>query len=100
MLDEIIELDKKYYMNTFGDRLPVCFTEGKGMKLISSEGKTYYDFLGGIAVNALGHSHPVFIEDLKAQLDKVIHTSSLYYIENQARLAEKIVKNTCKNLLL
>ncbi len=95
MLDEIIELDKKYYMNTFGDRLPVCFTEGKGMKLISSEGKTYYDFLGGIAVNALGHNHPVFIADLKAQLDKVIHTSSLYYIENQARLAEKIVKNTC-----
>ncbi len=95
MLDEIIESDKKYYMNTFGDRLPVCFVSGNGMKLTSDDGKTYYDFLGGIAVNALGHKHPIFIADLKAQLDKVIHTSSLYYIENQAKLAEKIVSSTC-----
>ena len=95
MLNKIIDLDKKYYMNTFGDRLPVCFTKGNGMKLISSDDKVYYDFLGGIAVNSLGHNHPVFIADLKEQLDKVIHTSSLYYIENQAKLAQKIVENTC-----
>lgn len=95
MLNEIIEIDKKYYMNTFGDRLPVCFTSGKGMKLFSDDGKEYYDFLGGIAVNALGHGHPKFVAALKSQLDKVIHTSSLYYIENQARLAKKLVENSC-----
>ena len=95
MLEEIIGLDKQYYMNTFGDRLPVCFEKGNGMKLTSTDGKVYYDFLGGIAVNALGHGHPVFIERLKEQLDKVIHTSSLYYIENQAKLAKKLVENTC-----
>lgn len=94
MLEDIIQLDKKYYMNTFGDRLPVCFTGGEGLKLFSQDGRTYYDFLGGIAVNALGHGHPKFINALKNQLDKVIHTSSLYYIENQAKLAEKLVKNT------
>lgn len=94
MLEDIIQLDKKYYMNTFGDRLPVCFTGGEGLRLFSQDGRTYYDFLGGIAVNALGHGHPKFINALKNQLDKVIHTSSLYYIENQARLAEKLVKNT------
>jgi acetylornithine aminotransferase/acetylornithine/N-succinyldiaminopimelate aminotransferase len=94
MLDEVIELDKKYYMNTFGDRLPVSFVSGSGMKLISDTGKEYYDFLGGIAVNALGHGHPKFIKALKEQLDKVIHTSSLYYIENQAKLAQKLVENT------
>lgn len=94
MLDEIIELDKKYYMNTFGSRLPVCFTDGKGLKLFDGSGREYYDFLGGIAVNALGHNHSKFISALKNQLDKVIHTSSLYYIENQAKLAEKLVKNT------
>lgn len=94
MLDEIIALDKKYYMNTFGDRLPVCFTGGKGMKLIADNGKEYYDYLGGIAVNALGHGHPKFIAALKNQLDKVIHTSSLYYIENQARLAAKLAEST------
>lgn len=95
MLDEIIELDKKYYMNTFGDRLPVCFTSGSGIRLTADDGKEYYDYLGGIAVNALGHSHPRFIAALKNQLDKVIHTSSLYYIENQAKLAEKLVQSTC-----
>ncbi len=96
MIEEIKSLDKKYYMNTFGDRLNVMFEKGEGMRLFSSEGKEYYDFLGGIAVTALGHNHPKFIEALKNQLDKVIHTSSLYYIENQARLAQKIVeKSSC-----
>lgn len=95
MLQDIIALDKKYYMNTFGDRLPVCFVKGEGLKLFADDGKVYYDFLGGIAVNALGHGHKDFIAALKAQLDKVIHTSSLYYIENQAKLAQKLVENTC-----
>ena len=95
MLEEIIKLDKEYYMNTFGDRLPVCFTKGEGLKLFADDGKEYYDFLGGIAVNALGHHHPKFIDALKNQLDKVIHTSSLYYIENQAKLAKKLVNSTC-----
>ncbi len=95
MLQDIIELDKKYYMNTFGDRLPVCFTKGSGMKLYADNGDVYYDFLGGIAVNAIGHCHPVFREALKSQIDRLIHTSSLYYIENQARLAQKLVESTC-----
>lgn len=95
MLQEIKELDKKYYMNTFGERLNVYFEKGEGMRLIDDTGKEYYDFLGGIAVNCLGHSHPKFINALKAQLDKFIHTSSLYYIENQAQLAKRIVENSC-----
>lgn len=95
MLKDIIDLDKKYYMNTFGDRLPVCFTHGEGMKLYADNGDVYYDFLGGIAVNALGHRHPYFTERLKEQLDKLVHISSLYYIENQAKLAEKLINSTC-----
>lgn len=95
MLNDVIALDKKYYMNTFGDRLPVSFTHGEGMKLYADNGDVYYDFLGGIAVNALGHNHPYFTQKLKEQLDKVIHTSSLYYIENQAKLAQQLVENTC-----
>lgn len=100
MLKDTIELDKKYYMNIFGDRLPVCFVKGEGMKLIADDGREYYDFLGGIAVNALGHHHPLFIEALKKQLDKLIHTSSLYYIENQAKLAQKLVENTCADRVM
>lgn len=95
MLEEIIQLDKQHYMNTFGDRFPVCFEKGEGLKLFDDKGNTYYDFLGGIAVNALGHGHKDFINALKNQLDKVIHTSSLYYIENQAKLARKIAESTC-----
>ncbi len=90
MLENIINLDKEYYMNTFGSRLPVAFEKGQGMMLTSTEGKEYYDFLGGIAVNALGHSHPKFISALTHQLSKVIHTSNLYYIENQAKLAKEL----------
>lgn len=100
MLKDTIELDKKYYMNIFGDRLPVCFVKGEGMKLIADDSREYYDFLGGIAVNALGHHHPLFIEALKKQLDKLIHTSSLYYIENQAKLAQKLVENTCADRVM
>lgn len=95
MLDDIKAIDKQYYMNTFGERLPVCFERGRGMKLFTEDGTEYYDFLAGIAVTALGHSHPKFIRAMKEQLDKVIHTSSLYYIENQAKLAKKIADASC-----
>lgn len=94
-LDEIKSTDKQYYMNTFGDRLPVAFERGEGIRLFAENGDVYYDFLAGIAVNALGHSHSAFISALKDQLDKVIHTSSLYYIENQARLAKMIADSSC-----
>lgn len=95
MLSEVIALDKKYYMNTFGDRLNVCFEKGEGIKLFADNGDIYYDFLGGIAVNSLGHSHPDFVKCLKEQAEKILHTSSLYYIENQAKVAQKLVENSC-----
>ncbi|MBQ3226076.1 MAG: aspartate aminotransferase family protein [Clostridia bacterium] len=90
--EEIRKLDEAYYMNTFGARTPVAFSEGKGIHLYTEEGECYTDFMAGIAVTALGHSHPKFVSRLKEQVGKLLHTSSLYYIENQARLAEKIVK--------
>lgn len=95
MLDEIKQLDKKYYMNTFGERANVCFEKGEGMKLYADDGRVFYDFLGGIAVSSLGHAHPILTKALHEQIDKVLHTSSLYYIENQAKLAQKIVESSC-----
>lgn len=94
-LDSIKALDSANYMNTFGARTPVAFEHGEGLKLYTTEGEIYYDFLGGIAVNALGHSHPTLKKALHEQVDKLLHTSNLYYIENQARLAEKLVSATC-----
>ena len=94
-LNEIIEMDKKYFMNTFGNRTPVCFEYGKGINLWDTDGKMYYDFLAGIAVSALGHSNPKLVNAIKTQAEKLIHCSSLYYIEPQAKLAKVIVENSC-----
>ena len=94
-LNEIKEIDKQCYMNTFGDRTPVCFERGEGVHLYATDGKKYTDFMGGIAVNALGHCHPTLKKALHEQVDKLLHTSSLYYVENQALLAKKLVEISC-----
>lgn len=94
-LNEIKELDRKYYMNTFGPRTPVCFTKGEGITLTDTEGKKYKDFFAGIAVNCLGYAHPRLVSELQEQVSQITHTSSVFYIENQARLAQLIAKNCC-----
>ncbi len=91
-LNDIIAMDKKSYMNTFGDRLPLCFTEGRGIELTDISGRVYKDFFAGIAVSALGHSHPALTEAISEQAGKLLHTSSVYYVENQALLASKLTE--------
>ena len=88
--NDIKNLDKKYYMNTFGERIPVSFTRGKGIKLYSDDGDIYTDFLAGIAVSAVGHNHKVLTKAIEKQAKSVLHVSNYYYIEQQALLAEKI----------
>lgn len=94
-LNDIIEMDKKYYMNTFGNRIPVCFQYGKGINIWDTDGKKYYDLYAGVAVSALGHSHPALVKAIKEQAEKFIHCSSIYYIEAQAKLAKILVENSC-----
>lgn len=94
-LKQIMELDKKYYMNTFGGRIPLCFTEGNGIELTATDGSVYKDFFAGIAVCSLGYNHERLTRELTEQVKQLIHTSSVYYVENQARLAELLVKNSC-----
>lgn len=91
-LNDIIAMDKSSYMNTFGDRLPLCFTEGRGIELTDISGRVYKDFFAGIAVSALGHSHPALTKALSEQVGKLIHTSSVYYVQNQALLASKLTE--------
>lgn len=93
-LEAIIQKDEQYYMNTFGKRMPVCFTKGSGIYLYDTEGNRYADFLAGIAVNSLGHGHKTLTAALHEQVDQLLHTSSIYYVKNQALLAEKIVQNS------
>ncbi|NLW02401.1 MAG: acetylornithine transaminase [Clostridiaceae bacterium] len=93
-LNEIVEMDRKYYMNTF-NRAPVCFERGEGMYLWDIDGKRYTDLLAGIAVSVLGHSHSALVHAITDQASKLIHCSNLYYIESQAKLARLIAENSC-----
>ena len=93
-LSEVIEQDKKYYFNTFGDRTPVAFTHGKGVYLYGTNDQRYMDLLGGLAVNALGHGNHALSKAIAQQAKKLIHCSNLYYGINQSELAQKLVENT------
>lgn len=93
--NDIKNLDKKYYMNTFGERIPVSFDRGKGIKLYADDGEVYTDFLAGIAVSAVGHNHKTLVKAITKQAKSVLHVSNYYYIEQQAKLAEKICNNSC-----
>ncbi|MBQ8002172.1 MAG: aspartate aminotransferase family protein [Clostridia bacterium] len=94
-LTEIKELDKKHFMNTFGERTPVAFEKGEGMYLYTEDGEKYLDMFAGIAVNVLGYNHKEFTAALTEQVGKLLHTSSLYYIESQAKLAKKLTELSC-----
>jgi acetylornithine/N-succinyldiaminopimelate aminotransferase len=74
-------------------RADVAFERGEGVYLYTAEGRRYLDFGGGIAVSAFGHSHPHLVEALIRQAKKVWHTSNLYRIPEQERLAQRLVDN-------
>jgi acetylornithine/N-succinyldiaminopimelate aminotransferase len=90
---EVIDLDKKFVMNTYA-RLPVVFVKGSGAKLWDADGKEYLDFVGGIGVAAVGHAHPYVAEAVCEQAGRLLHTSNLFYTEQQAVLAEQLVEMT------
>jgi acetylornithine/N-succinyldiaminopimelate aminotransferase len=78
-----------HVMNTYA-RLPVSFERGEGVWLFDAQGKRYLDALAGVAVNALGHSHPVLVAALRDQVGKLIHTSNIYRIDGQEKLADRL----------
>lgn len=80
-------------MSTYG-RQDVVFERGEGSWLISTTGDRYLDFTSGIAVNALGHCHPKLVAALTEQAHTLWHTSNLYRVKNQERLAERLVEVT------
>jgi acetylornithine/N-succinyldiaminopimelate aminotransferase len=90
------EIDKKYYMQTIV-RDPVTIVKGKGARVWDDKGKEYLDFVGGLAVNCLGHCHPVVVQAIKKQADTLMQTSLWYYSAPFLQLAELLVKNSCFN---
>jgi len=85
-----IEESEKYLMNTYA-RQPVAFVKGHGVTLVDSDGKEYLDFLAGISVCSLGHSHPSIVAAIQNQAAKLIHTSNLFHIPNQSKIARYLV---------
>jgi acetylornithine aminotransferase len=80
-------------MSNYG-RLDVTFTHGSGVRLYDEGGREYLDALCGIAVCGLGHAHPDVTRALAEQAARLVHTSNLYRIERQERLAEKLAALT------
>ncbi|MCR5294786.1 MAG: aspartate aminotransferase family protein [Lachnospiraceae bacterium] len=91
--NEIREDVEKYVLHTY-NRFPIAIDRGEGLYVYDAEGKKYLDFMAGIAVYALGYHFPGYDEALKAQIDKVLHTSNLYYHEPLARAAKAVVEST------
>ncbi len=71
-------------------RHELTFDHGRGAHVYTRDGARYLDFSGGVAVNSLGHAHPALVSALKDQAEKIWHTSNLYQIEGQERLARRL----------
>ena len=86
--EEIIELYNKYVMPTYSQNL--VLVRGRGTKVWDADGKVYLDFLAGISVLNVGHSHPKIVNAIQEQVAVLTHISNLYFNENQAMLAQRL----------
>ncbi|MBA7560397.1 MAG: acetylornithine/succinylornithine family transaminase [Dehalococcoidia bacterium] len=87
-------LESQYFMHVV-ERLPLTIVRGKGARVWDEDGKEYLDFVGGWAVNSLGHCHPAVTKAITEQVQLLIHTSNQFYTVPQLRLAQLLVENSC-----
>lgn len=92
--EEIYKQDAKHYLPVFA-RYKIVLDHGDGPYVCDTHGKKYLDFLGGIAVNVLGHDHSALVKAIAEQAAKMIHCSNLYYTEAQVSAAVKLSKISC-----
>ncbi|MFM7320743.1 MAG: aspartate aminotransferase family protein, partial [Armatimonadota bacterium] len=90
-LDGVEAWDANHVMRTYA-RQPVRFERGEGAWLFDAAGERYLDFLSGIAVCSVGHSHPVLVRAVQRQAAQLIHVSNLYLTAPQALLARRLVE--------
>lgn len=91
--EQIKQVTEENVLHTY-NRFPVVLEKGEGVHLTDTDGKEYLDFAAGIAVFGLGYHYPGYDEALKAQIDKLIHTSNLFYNVPLAEAAERLIKAT------
>ena len=90
---QIIKLTERYVANTYA-RYPIALVRGKGARVWDADGKEYLDFVGGIAVNALGHGHPAVTRAIRQQAARLLHVSNLYHIAPQSELARELCRRS------
>ncbi len=91
--DTSVHLADKYMFQTYG-RFPITLVKGQGCRVWDEDGKEYLDFVGGIAVCALGHSSTLVSQALLEQSKRLVHVSNLYYTLPQIELARLLVENS------
>lgn len=89
---DYMELSEQYVLHTY-NRFPIVLERGEGLYLYDVENKAYMDFASGIGVFALGYGNQEFNDALKAQIDKVIHTSNLYYNVPMGQAAKQLAES-------
>jgi predicted acetylornithine/succinylornithine family transaminase len=90
---KIMALADENIMNTYR-RVPIALVKGEGARLWDANGKEYIDFVAGIAVCNLGHSHPNVVKAIKKQAKNLMHVSNLYYTRPQGEVASILTKHS------
>ncbi len=91
-MDNLEQLDKDFVLHTYA-RDYTHFVRGLGARIYTDKNEEYIDFTAGIGVNSVGHSNNALIKTISTQASKILHSSNLFLIEPQAKLAQKIAQN-------
>jgi acetylornithine/N-succinyldiaminopimelate aminotransferase len=92
-LTDLQALERDHLVPAYA-RLPVEFVRGSGALLWDTAGNEYLDFQTGLAVNSLGHCHPVVVEAIREQAERLIHVGNLFYSEPSLRLAKRLAESS------
>lgn len=87
----VLEREQELFLPTY-NRLPIEINRGEGYFLYDTNGKKYLDFLGGLAVNTLGHAHPKIVEQVSKQIARFAHLSNLFVTDVHIAFTEKLLK--------
>ena len=96
---EVIENGDKYLYGNHV-RMPISMERGEGVYVFDKDGNKYLDFVGGIAVNGLGHCHPAIVKCLQERAETILHCSNYFYNEPAVQTAKLIVENSCFDKVL
>ena len=88
-----IDLERRYLFQNYG-RQPIVIERGEGTRVYDVDGREYLDFVGGLAVTALGHAHPAVTKAVAEQAERLVHVSNLYYTTPMIELARLLVEHS------